>query len=120
MGEDVSKSWTTEQQKKFDLLVRKNPVSQDSSFMDSTMELRARQERKFDIEEEILTQGFPQKVESPPDFGELRGLWPMPCSLADSSMLCTSLDYAFSSQQPHTPKFQLVTVAMMQQAILPV
>ncbi|GMH12242.1 hypothetical protein Nepgr_014083 [Nepenthes gracilis] len=52
------------------------------------------------------------RVESWPDFGELRSPWLKPSSLADSSMLCTSLDYAFASQHPHTPKFQPVTVPL--------
>ncbi|GMH12244.1 hypothetical protein Nepgr_014085 [Nepenthes gracilis] len=61
MGEDVSKSWTMEQQKKFDSLVRMNPVSQGSSFLDPAMTFFLSKTRK-DVVNYYLNVYLPKRI----------------------------------------------------------
>lgn len=46
MGEDVSKLWTSEEQKNFDKIVRLNPLSQDKSFLEPATKFFASKTKK--------------------------------------------------------------------------
>ncbi|GMH12241.1 hypothetical protein Nepgr_014082 [Nepenthes gracilis] len=61
MGEDVSKSWTMEQQKKFHSLVRTNPVSQGSNFLDPTTAFFSSKTQK-DVVSYYLNVYLPKRI----------------------------------------------------------
>lgn len=61
MGEDVAKSWSSKQRKKFDLIVKANPLSQDTSFL-KPAELSFPSKTRKDIVSYYLNVYVPKRI----------------------------------------------------------